>query len=97
MIKNNEGCYECMAHCQESHISVPCNSGHCDYEHERMKEIPEPVVIGNNGIAYCPRCGADIHGKGMITECPNCGQSLTWKEKRRKIKDSTELSGGHLW
>lgn len=60
-------------------------------------ETPEPVVIGNRGIAYCPRCDTDIHGKGMIPICPNCGQYLTWKNKRRKVKDSTELSGGHLW
>lgn len=60
-------------------------------------ETSEPIVIGNYSIAYCPRCGEDIHGKGMIAVCPNCGQYLTWKNKRRKVKDSTELSGGAYW
>ena len=38
MIKNDEGCYECMAHCSESHISVPCDSRHCDYEEEQKEK-----------------------------------------------------------
>ena len=61
------------------------------------KQIKEPVVIGGWGIAYCPSCGADIYGRGIMQICPVCTQALDWKNKVRKVKDSTELSGGHLW
>lgn len=61
------------------------------------RQIKEPVVIGGNSIAYCPSCGADVHGKGIIQICPACTQALGWNNKARKVKDSTELSGGHLW
>lgn len=61
------------------------------------KQVKEPVVIGRNSIAYCPSCGADIHGHGIISMCPICTQVLDWENKVRKVKDSTELSGGHLW
>lgn len=57
---------------------------------------PQPVVIVGYGVGHCPRCMSDVHGRGMITQCPKCGQALTW-ERHRHVKDSTELSGGHLW
>lgn len=61
-------------------------------------ETPEPVVINNNTtIAYCPRCGMNLEDYHLIGVCPNCYQYLMWTDKRRKVKDSTELSGGHLW
>lgn len=57
---------------------------------------PQPIVIVGYGVGHCPRCMSDVHGRGMITQCPKCGQALTW-ERHRHVKDSTELSGGHLW
>lgn len=56
MIKNDEVCNECIVYCSEAHISIPCDSGYCDYEEEQKS-----------------------------------------KSGRKHIKDSTELSGGHLW
>lgn len=35
--------------------------------------------VRTSGIALCPKCKTDIHGKGYIDRCFSCGQKLKWK------------------
>lgn len=62
-----------------------------------MSNIIKTILIGSYGVAYCPTCKCDIHGRGMISICPYCNQLLSWDRIHKHTKDSTELSGGHLW
>lgn len=62
------------------------------------KQVKEHVVIDRRSIARCPSCGAGVYvSRGMMQICQVCTQALDWGNKVRKVKDSTELSGGHLW
>lgn len=31
---NTDECKECLIFCQEGHISCPCETNNCDYDHE---------------------------------------------------------------
>lgn len=51
-------------------------------ERQRAKKvvISHNGCVKDNGKAFCPNCGLDIHGKGMVGHCFRCGQAIDWSD-----------------
>ncbi len=50
-------------------------------ERQRVKKvvISHNSCVKDNGKAFCPNCGLDINGKGMVGHCFRCGQAISWE------------------
>lgn len=52
----------------------------------RERQRAKKIIVSHNGAvedrgkAFCPNCGMDIHGVGMIGACFRCGQRLKWND-----------------
>lgn len=45
----------------------------------KLVHVKHYDIVKYRGIALCPNCKNDIHGKWKIDKCFNCGQKIKWE------------------